>query len=204
MGSRFVKATYAVAVGIAVAAVAGCGTTTAQPLLPQTQSQNQVHTQATTDDSNSASVLSHDDAMLAFAQCMREQGVDMADPVPGEGMRLDGNLANMDAIAAAQEACHPILERARGGEGMRAREMDDEMKEKLLAVSACVRENGFPDFADPEFGTGGGVSVRGNGKASPEEMELLMAAMSSCQQQVGLDMPGGGPAPVGIGTRIQN
>jgi hypothetical protein len=50
--------------------------------------------------------------LLEFAACMREQGVDMADPVAGGGPGR-GPLAGLDqndpTIAAGLEVCRPLL-----------------------------------------------------------------------------------------------
>ncbi|MEU9885046.1 hypothetical protein [Sphaerisporangium sp. NPDC051011] len=51
------------------------------------------------------------DAALKLAQCMREHGVDMPDPAPGEGMIKIPKSANMDGkkFEAAQKACEEFL-----------------------------------------------------------------------------------------------
>ena len=61
------------------------------------------------------------DAMLEFAQCMREHGVDMPDPEFGEGGRgvfrigpgSGGAKGDTEQFEAAQEACQPILQELR-------------------------------------------------------------------------------------------
>jgi gamma-glutamyl:cysteine ligase YbdK (ATP-grasp superfamily) len=45
------------------------------------------------------------DRMVKFAQCMREHGVDMPDPKPGEGLRLQFKGGSKDQLEAAQKAC---------------------------------------------------------------------------------------------------
>ena len=155
-----------------------------------------------------------EDALIAFAQCLREQGVDVEDPTPGEGLKFAG--VDFDAMEAAQRKCGHLMDNVSGPDGARPREMDEETKEKMLAVSACMRENGFPDFADPEFGTGGRISVKLEGKPGEGNPEQMMETMASCQQQVGIEGPHGGPAtpgaapygvtsgsaPVGFGQRL--
>jgi hypothetical protein len=65
------------------------------------------------------------DAMLEFAQCMREHGVDMPDPEFGEGGRgvfrmgpgKNAAPADTEAFEEAQEACQPILQELRDRRG---------------------------------------------------------------------------------------
>jgi hypothetical protein len=63
------------------------------------------------------------DALLAFAKCMREHGVDMPDPQFGEGGKVTqraGRGVNPDdpKFREAQEACEPILDEARRKAGL--------------------------------------------------------------------------------------
>jgi hypothetical protein len=63
------------------------------------------------------------DALLAFARCMREHGVDMPDPQFGEGGRVTqrgqrGVNPDDPKFQEAQEACEPILEEARRKAGL--------------------------------------------------------------------------------------
>ncbi|TYB66786.1 hypothetical protein FXF51_16990 [Nonomuraea sp. PA05] len=45
------------------------------------------------------------DQMVKFAQCMRDQGIDMADPKPGQPLRLDFRGVPKQKMEAAQKAC---------------------------------------------------------------------------------------------------
>ncbi|NJP88604.1 hypothetical protein HCN51_03880 [Nonomuraea sp. FMUSA5-5] len=45
------------------------------------------------------------DQLVKFAQCMREQGIDMADPQPGQPLRFDGRGQSKEKLEAAQKAC---------------------------------------------------------------------------------------------------
>jgi hypothetical protein len=63
------------------------------------------------------------DALLAFAKCMREHGIDMPDPQFGEGgMVTQQGSTGMDPddpkFQEAQEACEPIMEDARREAGL--------------------------------------------------------------------------------------
>jgi hypothetical protein len=60
-----------------------------------------------------------------------------------------------------------------------------DMQSKLLAFSQCMRDNGIPDFPDPQFSDGGGVSL-----SIPEgtDRAKVDAAHEKCQQY----LPNGG------------
>lgn len=80
------------------------------------------------------------DRAVRFAECMRDNGVpDFPDPVDGRiTMRSGGDPA---AMQAAQAACQKL---APGGR------TTEQMQEQILAFSQCMRDNGVPDFPDPE------------------------------------------------------
>ena len=82
------------------------------------------------------------DRAVRFAACMRENGVpDFPDPVDGRiTLRSGGDPA---ALQAAQEACQQL---APGG----GRATTAQMQEQIIAFSQCMRDNGVPDFPDPE------------------------------------------------------
>jgi len=60
------------------------------------------------------------DAQLEFAQCMRDQGIDVPDPQSGQGPAGGGAMIDRDdpAVAAALEECGSIIQRVfgRGGD----------------------------------------------------------------------------------------
>jgi hypothetical protein len=137
-----------------------------------------------------ASSMTPEDAMLAFAKCMREHGVDMPDPQPGgQGgvvFNIDRNGIDSETFQEAQEACGDIMQDAGFGPG---RSMSPEDQDKLVAFAACMREHGI-DMPDPQTTSGGGggaVRIGGDGidPGSPEFQD----AMEACQAL----MPGGGP-----------
>src|SRR6185312_10751812 len=47
------------------------------------------------------------EAMLAYARCMRKNGVDMEDPKPGEGLALRVRKGEERKMEKAQKACQP-------------------------------------------------------------------------------------------------
>jgi hypothetical protein len=159
-------------------------------------------------DSATSDTLLYEDreeAMLAYAQCMRDNGIDMDDPGAGApgGMRMffgggPGGEAGFDRFSeefqAAQAACGPILEAARPEIDPQA---EQERLEEQLALAQCIRDNGYPEYPDPVIGTDGRLQRSGGqdmqalgiDRRSAEFRELL----SDCRDQLGMeDLPGGG------------
>lgn len=146
-----------------------------------------------------------EDALLAFTQCLRDQGLDVADPV----VDADGNLRlggrpggageNRQALQAAREACADILE----GVSLGFRDFDrTAIEDSLVAYAACMRDNGY-QMADPDFdsfgpGAGGGAGEGGGpfGAVDREDPSFI-TANTACEEILGSAFgpggPGGGP-----------
>jgi hypothetical protein len=141
-----------------------------------------------------------EEAMLAYAECMRENGVDMPDPQISEGggvaIGINGEV-DSETLQAAQEACNDLMSGARG----EPREMTPEEKDALLAYSACMREHDV-DMPDPVFEGGGAVRIeRGQsgedgegGKLIDPNSEVFQAADEACRPLLGDFGPDGGPS----------
>ena len=154
------------------------------------------------------------EAQEAFQACMEEHGVDIqmaataVDGSDGGGMimRTEGGGPGEDApedmpseeeMAAANEACQPLMEKVI----QNAPEPDPEemarMKEQALQYAQCMRDNGV-DMPDPEFSEdGGGItqSIGGPDQAEDPDMESAMAACDELMK--GPD--GEGPSVAGAG-----
>lgn len=103
------------------------------------------------DDSDSGSTPSQeeiDEAALEFAECMREHGIDMDDPKPGEGIRIkvDGMISR-DKMNDAMQACEDIMPKPPAGE------LEDQ-RDEMLEMAECMREHGVEAFPDPKPGEG--------------------------------------------------
>ncbi|MFE6646664.1 hypothetical protein ACFVJS_08895 [Nocardioides sp. NPDC057772] len=88
--------------------------------------------------------------MLKFTKCLREHGLDVEDPPPGEGLRLQfgggGQKVDRETVQAAMEACQEYAPQGQmGGD-------NPEMREAMLEMAECMRENGVEDFPDPQPG----------------------------------------------------
>lgn len=126
-------------------------------------------------------------ALLDFAQCMREHGVDMGDPtVDTEGnLQLppiefiaspdvdpDVAMAELDAtFAACEQHLEGVVLNAAGPGS------DVEFEDALLEYAGCMREQGI-DMPDPDLSSGV-IDLGGNGLGDIDEFE---AAHEECKE----------------------
>lgn len=149
---RSLVATFAVALVLTACsanAAAPSGVATLESANPATES-----------SAEPSASLDPEAAALAFAECMREHGIDMPDPdVNGEGgigIAIGGDNVNEEEMQAAMEACKQFLEDAVG----ERREVDPELLDRMVDFASCMREQGI-DMPDPQV-DGGRITVRGN------------------------------------------
>jgi hypothetical protein len=123
------------------------------------------------------------EAALAFAQCMREHGVDMPDPEPGSGgiQLMAGPDADRATMDRAQKACQKHLDKARPPE--LSDEQESELRERALEQARCMREHGI-DVPDPTFGEDGRVQMRMPESAGNDP--AFEDALEDCAERVGL------------------
>lgn len=144
----------------------------------------------TTEDSETTEAEQDpEEAMLAFTQCMRDEGIDLPDPTfseDGEGgsrfeVRPGGDFDPNDPdFQAAQEKCRPLLE---GIQGRFDPEDREAMEDAALEYAQCMRDHGF-DVPDPEFDDGpggGGFGIFQGGNLDPNDPDV-QAAMEECQK----------------------
>ena len=143
-----------------------------------------------------------DEAILAYADCLRENGIEVDDPqagatgaraIFGGGPESDGPTIDRQSeeFLAANEACGVILEASRPEIDPEA---EQERLEGQLALAQCIRDNGYEQYPDPAIGSDGRLErVRGQGfddlgidRRSPEFQE----AIGECRDEIGLE---GGP-----------
>ncbi|MBE1565223.1 hypothetical protein [Nonomuraea africana] len=96
--------------------------------------------------SSSAAPTDPREAELKFAQCMREHGVDMPDPEPGGGIRIETRKGEEQKSEKAQKACQQFLRAAVGDPGKT--KPDQKKLDETLKWVQCMRENGA-DMPDP-------------------------------------------------------
>jgi hypothetical protein len=128
------------------------------------------------------------EAQIKFARCMREHGIDMDDPKPGErGIRLavpEG--VSPEKAQAANEECKKYLDAIKPPE--LSEEQQKEAREAALAHSRCMREHGI-DFPDPKFGEDGGATIQ----IGPESgIDPNSSKFRQAQKQCESKLPRGG------------
>jgi hypothetical protein len=134
--------------------------------------------------------LDPEDAMLKFAQCMREHGVDMPDPDPGGGIHVDGRNLSESQMDAAQSACQKWMDMAEPEDG--GQEMSEEEKQTFLDMAQCMRDRGY-NFPDPVF-DGGRVTQKmekGEGDQPGPDDPGFEQDQKECSTEAGLEPPGG-------------
>jgi hypothetical protein len=136
---------------------------------------------------------SQEEAVMAFTVCLRDEGLDVEDPVVDD----QGNLRpprlrdiadlDRDVADAAFESCDEYLEDVTFGVDSEDR---TEREDELLVFAACVRENGY-DMPDPDFstdrspGSGGGGPFGGLDREDP----AFQAALAACSDIFGAGAP---------------
>jgi hypothetical protein len=187
-----------VAIVLMVAACGGSGDAEGIASLEGDSDDSTATTEAT------ATTVDSEQAMLQFAQCMRDHGIDMPDPTmdengniriqvsPGGGEGGEFDPAEREAMQAAREACSQYLE---GITQQFDRPDMTEMQDLMLEYAACMREQGI-DMPDPDFTTEGGGQGPGAqlgfnpGDFDPSD-PAFQAANEVCQDVFGASgMPG--------------
>jgi hypothetical protein len=150
---------------------------------------------------------------VRFAQCMRQHGVQISDPVhgpgggiliksggPGSGPRKGDGTADPDSpvFKAADRACGKYRVEPDGGHQPSAQEQA-QRNDALIAYARCMRGKGI-DFPDPRF-TGNSVSQRLGRDANPNTPRFK-GADKACHPIVAKVMPGGGPGGGGGATAV--
>jgi hypothetical protein len=143
--------------------------------------------EAPTDDSDEPD-LDPEDAMLKFAQCMREHGVDMPDPKPGGGVMVNGEGIPEEQMESAQSACQKYMDMAMPDDA--GHELSEEEKQSFLDMAACMRARGY-NFPDPTF-DGGRVTQKiekGEGDLPGPEDPSFQQDQEECSAEAGMEPP---------------
>ena len=159
--------------------------------------------QSDSDDEHAA-----EDAVLGFAQCMRDNGIEgFEDPdLTADGSldfrRGQGQLGDVDreTLREAFQACQEHLEGLAFGPGNFDR---SEIEDRLVEFSTCMRDpnrGNLPDFPDPDlsnFGPGNGGPGGGGpfGDGFDFQDPAAQGALEACQDVFGgfrFGGPGGG------------
>ena len=107
-------------------------------------------------------------AMLAFTQCLRDQGIDVDDPtmdadgnmqLPPINIEVPGVVTDPDELPDTSEfedMIAPCEEHLEGVVSTLSSADTTEIEDMLLAYAECMRDNGV-EMPDPDFSSGGGV-----------------------------------------------
>jgi len=162
------------------------------------------------DDGSTDAELTSEEAILAFTECLRDEGLDVPDPEFDDG----GNLRLRSLFEAGEEmdisreemrigmdACSEYLE---GIAQQFDRSDRAEMEDRLYVYASCMRDNGY-DMADPDFSIertpgAGGASADGSGGVGGGPFASIdfsdpefVTANAACQDIFGgTFMPGSG------------
>jgi hypothetical protein len=139
--------------------------------------------------------IAPEDVFLMFAQCLRDEGLDVSDPDFSSGRGPGGILRDIDRqdaeVQAAMEVCRPLIQNSRPE---LTSEEQSERQDAQLAFTACLRDQGL-DVADPDFNGGGGGGFLRGSDIDLQDPEV-QAAIETCRDEVpnfgGRGGPGGG------------
>lgn len=118
--------------------------------------------------------LSQEEMGVKFAQCLRENGVNVPDPEPGKGpqIRLDPSSGvTKEDVDKAMEACREFDPQANGSNGS-----NPQAEENGRKYAECMRKNGVEKFPDPKPGQRG-ILIDGETAKDPD----LQKAQEACQ-----------------------
>jgi hypothetical protein len=154
---RFVTAAVVAAALLGVVALSACGSSSSDETAPAADQEQ----------------------AREFAQCMRDNGVPEFPDPDADGRFSEGEHDPDDpALRAAQEKCRDL---APGGEHEDTG--DPAFVEQMREFSQCIRDNGVPDFPDPDADG----RLRGRGHEQQDD-PTFRAAMETCREK----LPGGG------------
>ena len=130
------------------------------------------------------SAVTPEDRTLAYAQCMRDNGVpEFPDPGPDGGLRIGSEVdPNSAAFQNAQQACQDLAPQGAGGGG--GAPLDSA---KVAEWAQCIRDNGVPSFPDPEI-NGGTMQLDFGAAGISRDDPAFQGAMDACRAK----WPGGG------------
>lgn len=125
--------------------------------------------------------------IIEYVKCMRENGINMADPEfeDGGGVKMmmpDGT--DDKKVQAAEQKCRALM--PNGGEPPKA---SPEQLERSRKMSQCMRENGVPDFPDPD--ENGGIRIESKaGDGLDPNSDKFKQADKICREKLGPFEPG--------------
>ena len=129
--------------------------------------------------SSAPASMSPEDAQLKFAQCMRDNGVEVSDPGTAGGMGIDARNMPKDKLQKAMKACEKYIQVGNA----KINPNDPKVADALLKFVSCMRKNGF-DMPDPPTG----MDMLTQPMPGDPDDPKFKKAMQACNQH----LPGGG------------
>jgi hypothetical protein len=158
---------------------------------------------------SAAAPIDPQEALLAYAECMRENGIPMTDPrlvegsdgaSGGVGFGLEAGVAEIDkaTFREADTTCRPHL--ANVVQEQEGPGLSPEDEERLLTFARCMRDHGVnvPDPLPP--GTVIDEQSGSGGKPDPNDPDVA-AARAACSGGLPDKVPVGGIGKPGSGSR---
>ncbi|MFI1223058.1 MULTISPECIES: hypothetical protein [unclassified Streptomyces] len=124
--------------------------------------------------SASDSEKTKEDQALEHRKCLRDQGLDIPEPKPGQdgvGITIDGGSMDKKEMEKAFKACE---DKAVGGG---PKELTQAEKDKMVAFARCMRKNGF-DMPDPKFDGG---AMQAAPALKQKDMKKFEKANKACE-----------------------
>jgi hypothetical protein len=143
--------------------------------------------------SSAAPSMDPQDAMLRFARCMRDNGVDVPDPVGGH-VTVDGRGVSQEQMDAAESACAKWKQMSEPQDG--GKPLTEQEKQAFLDQAQCMRDRGW-NVSDPVF-DGGRVSQHvqtgpNSGPGDPEPGDPQFEKdLKACAESAGVEDAGAG------------
>ncbi len=131
---------------------------------------------------------------VKFAECMRDQGIEIEDPEFGDGGQFAITIPegtqreDADDAMKAMQACKEFM--PNGGEPP---QLDPEQQAKMREFAECMRRNGIEEFPDP--GPGGGLEINGDEDAFDPMSQEFKAAQDACRDELPVAPGGPGAGP---------
>ena len=177
--------------GSGTPAIANLGTTTPSPTTSVPNSSTTAGSPGAETSGNGAgakigasfSVAGSVRQLTTFAACMRANGEPSFPDPSAQGVISAGSLNRASAeFQQALQVCRKDMPGGMPHPGEQAQDL-----RQAVAFSACMRENGVPDFPDPQPGGSGGLVIHLSPDVDPSSPQF-QKAQTTCQKQV----PGGG------------
>lgn len=131
-----------------------------------------------TGSSSTANAASQDSARVKYAQCLRDNGVNVPDN-PGQNGG-GGPPANIDRskLQAAQKACQKYQ---RAAVGNISQAQQQQFRDAFTKFSSCMRQHGVDV---PDIGAGGGGGPPAGGAQINQNDPKVKAARTACQDKL--------------------